>query len=114
MLRVLERGSTMGKRYRPSLAFVAHDATELAAWEDTISIEPAIAPVAESYDPSKAVTINVRLPPALHERLEALRWELRCSLSEVIRGVLWERCLSTSFEEVADYTDEPPIVEEDR
>lgn len=49
-----------------------------------------VKPVSPDYDPDKLISINIRVPPALHEILCLLTWEFRLNLSDVCRALLWQ------------------------
>lgn len=102
MLQAVQLGEVpLARRFKPVLVWTPEDnPDEQEVWERTVSLEPAILPVSDAYDPDRSVMLNIRIPPALHERLETIRWELRASMSDIVRGILWQAMLSTSFMDV--------------
>jgi len=68
--------------------------------DEMLSYSPNIEPIGVYENPDHLVTCNGRIPAALHERLLALSWETRSSVSELMRALLWEAVQGFTFVEV--------------
>lgn len=91
MFAVVERPS-MARKPEPALEWDPDDDRVRRSFKKLLDHEPtrqAVRPSARD----RTVSVTYRIPGALHELIELVCWEFRCSATEVVRAVLWERLL---------------------
>jgi hypothetical protein len=96
MLQLLEK-PTMPQT-QPALVWDPDDLVVRDAFVKMLSVKPAIEPVSPDYygpdDRHPAlVAVNYRIPAALHEHIQLACWEFRCTATELVKAILWDRLL---------------------
>ena len=82
----------MTRRREPELVVSFPDPDDLTRLEMALEPLPNVDAIGcNTEEPSKPVSITFLVPAALSERLNRLTWELRCTTSELLRGILWQR-----------------------
>lgn len=79
--------------------------TERSAVARMVDFDALHAPKWPEGEGTGLVALNIRVQPALLERLQAMAWQERLSLSELARALLWEELRKFSFRRAE--TDEP-------
>lgn len=106
-VHLLER--PMPLQSKPSIAWPSDEVRQRIDMERTLEATSNRRPVDPDIDPDKLVRLTVKLPPALHELLCMLTWEFHASISDVVRGILWDRLLGLDFLEVPVDENEPTV-----
>src|ERR1700693_4975254 len=96
MLQLLEKPTVA--QTNQALVWHPDDREVHESFVKMLTVDPPIEPVSPDYygpddEHAPLVSVTVRIPAALHERMELARWELRCSASELVRAIMWDKLL---------------------
>ena len=91
---------------KPALYWVPNDEndhiegaqTETGRFQGMLDHEMDHPPISPRYEAGRSVPATIRLPAALHERLEAIAAGLDTSLSDLVRAILIDQVKTATFD----------------